>query len=411
MAGAEPEHALGLHHVVEPERLESRARLPERSREAGRLQARVEAGADRRADGQDRQADDWPAARGGCRPQPARAASGEEHEVERQRIAVHVEPSRRRNGHGQGCEQRRRRGCRRARHAAPARPRVAPLLPDGRQGSEPQRRHHQRDRLIADGEAQPEQDAGDPARAPVIQAANEEDEPCDGAQDLRVVVIDATGPELRQRQGRGGDEHHRERGAHRTGAPVRLAGDDQRQREEQERGPDDARRQLRPLRAEERCKGADQGRERQVDQARPVRHEWLGRADARQRRVEPGRAAEELAHRDEPHGIVGVAEPIGERRSGARKRGDDEEDGCEQRQAERRGGPLAERRQARQHSSRNQHRHRRHLIHFPPVIPAARSAMPGSCAQAAGDLPPRSGGCGKIPDSLRCAAAGMTGGG
>ena len=37
---AEPEDALGLHDVIEPERLESSARLPERSGETGRLEAR-----------------------------------------------------------------------------------------------------------------------------------------------------------------------------------------------------------------------------------------------------------------------------------------------------------------------------------------------------------------------------------
>ena len=111
--------------------------------------------------------------------------------------------------------------------------------------------------------------------------------------------------------------------ARRTAAPARRCGSQAPPR----RGPAAARRR------------ADQHGERRIDQPRPVRDERLGRADAGQRGVEPGRAGEKLAHGDEPHRVVGVAQPVGERRPGAGKRGDDEEGGGEQRPGQRRGGP------------------------------------------------------------------------
>ena len=176
-----------------------------------------------------------------------------------------------------------------------------------------------------------------PMRRPAIQparlsswAAGEEEETGDGAQDLRVVVVDAARPELGERQDRGRDEKEGEGCGDRAGAALRLAGDDEGQREEQERWPEDAGRQLRSVAAQQRREGADQGGERRVDQPRPVRDERHGCADARQRGVEPRRAGEQLAHRHQPQRVVRVAQPIGERRSWPRKCGDDEEGGGEQ---------------------------------------------------------------------------------
>ena len=45
-----------------------------------------------------------------------------------------------------------------------------------------------------------------------------------------------------------------------------------------------------------------------------MRDERLGRADAGERGVEPGSAGEQLAHGDEAHRVIRVAEPVGERR-------------------------------------------------------------------------------------------------
>ena len=233
-------------------------------------------------------------------------------------------------------------------------------VPDGRQRCNCERRHDQCHRLVADGEAEAEQGAGDPAGAPIVPAAGKEEEPGDRAQDLRVVMVDAARTELRQGRCRGDHEEEHEGRGQRPGAPLRLARDDEGQREEQQRRPDDAGRQLRPIAAQQGRKGTDQRGERRIDQPRPVREERLGRADAGERGVEPGRAGEELAHGDEPHRVVRVAEPIGERRPRAGQRGDDKEGGGEQGPGERRGGPSAEHGQPRQQDLlRNQHRHRR----------------------------------------------------
>ena len=51
--------------------------------------------------------------------------------------------------------------------------------------------------------------------------------------------------------------------------------------------------------------GPNEGRERQIDQPRPVHPHALGRSEPVLGQVEPALAAEEIPHLDEPHGVIG----------------------------------------------------------------------------------------------------------
>ena len=190
----------------------------------------------------------------GARPGDAKAADGAQ--LRRQRCAAHrpAVPNAASSGRlSESASQRtssQRAGGTVATRAASS---TAPLRRGGRatppglrraptgptRAASAERRHDQGDRLVADGETQAEQGAGDPAGAFVVQAAGEEDEAGDRAQDLRVVVVDAAGPELRER--------HRAMASPERGRRRRPAGRPRRsasratissQREEQQRRPE-----------------------------------------------------------------------------------------------------------------------------------------------------------------------------
>ena len=190
----------------------------------------------------------------------------------------------------------------------------AASFPQGDDGGQAQRRHHQADRLVADGEAEADQRAGDPADALLLQAAHQEHQAGHRTQDLRVVMVDAARPELHERHHRQHHQRHREHGRPWPGTTESFPGDHQLQDEEQQRRPDHARGDLGAFGAEQRPEQQHQQRKRRIDQPRPVRDQRLGCADARQRGVEPGRAASSSRTRDEAHRIVGVAQPVRQRR-------------------------------------------------------------------------------------------------
>jgi len=114
-------------------------------------------------------------------------------------------------------------------------------------------------------------------------------------------------------------------------------------REEKARGPKHARRDLSTRRAEEGLQSGYEQGQRQVDQPRPVRHEWGGRADAGQGGVEPRRTRDQFADPDKAHGVVGVAEPVDELGVKPATR-DNEHEGCraEGRRQQRLGGGAAD---------------------------------------------------------------------
>ena len=125
-------------------------------------------------------------------------------------------------------------------------------------------------------------------------------------------MIDPTRPELHECRLARHDEQHGKRSGDGARPQLDVSCHDQRQSEQQDRGPNDACFQFCTVDTEERSHGNDAGRERQVDHARPMRKKGLGRTDARECRIEPWGAGEEIAHANEAGRIVAVTEVLDE---------------------------------------------------------------------------------------------------
>ncbi len=199
------------------------------------------------------------------------------------------------------------------------------------QPGERQHRHDEGDCLVSDRQADAQERACEPAHTRFRKGAEEEEQPGDGAQDLRVVVVDAARLELHDRVAAGEDEHHGDQRGLGARPACDVTRDDQGQREEKQQRPHRADRRLRQLGAKERLQHKDECCQLHVDEARPVRHQRLGCADARERRVEIGASRQQLAHGEKTDRIVRVAQHF--RKTGARRH-----DICEGEQARRASG-------------------------------------------------------------------------
>jgi hypothetical protein len=90
-----------------------------------------------------------------------------------------------------------------------------------------------------------------------------------------------------------------------TGQPVREPRDAGEEDEQQAGGPDNGRDALRDRRRHDCFARPDEQRKRQIDQPRPVHRHALRRVQPVLRQIEPALSGEQVAHLDEPHGVVG----------------------------------------------------------------------------------------------------------
>lgn len=160
----------------------------------------------------------------------------------------------------------------------------------------------------------------------LVDSAHQQEEARHGAENLCVVMVDAPGPELAHGSDRCGGKHGRASRRPSSAAAERLAHDQDLQDGKQCQRPEHARQQFAEVLPQQRPQDADQRGEGQIDQPRPVRDERIGRADARQRRIKPGGSLQQRPHADEAQRIVGIAQPIAQRRSVAGQSGDRHKD-------------------------------------------------------------------------------------
>ena len=164
-------------------------------------------------------------------------------------------------------------------------------------------RRDRRRHLLPDRERQRGEPAGErgiPGRWPCGQRQRPHQQ-----HKLHVVMIDSAGTEMLQhrRHQRGEDQCEPRRGvAGKFTREPRHAGEEyQQQRHRPHRGGN----ALGQRRRHDPFACPDQRGERQVDQPRPVHRHAFGRCQPVLREVEPALPGEEVAHLDQPHGVVG----------------------------------------------------------------------------------------------------------
>ena len=128
-------------------------------------------------------------------------------------------------------------------------------------------RCRERQRFVADGGAEPEQHAGAPARARVIEAAGEPQDADDRAKDHRVVVVDAPGQELHDADDARHGERNGEQRRRAAAADLRLACQQIDEGPEHQERPERAHDDLGFVGGQEKLEAREQPRERHVDQA------------------------------------------------------------------------------------------------------------------------------------------------
>ncbi len=115
-------------------------------------------------------------------------------------------------------------------------------------------------------------------------------------------------------------------------APRQDQGREHRRRNPQQR-PQETGGELRTRPAEQRLEEQDQAGDAAIDQARPVHERAHGRLQPRHARIVPAAAVGQVLHQGHAHGVVGVAQRVGQTRPV-----DQAQDQGHQ-QADRQGGP------------------------------------------------------------------------
>jgi hypothetical protein len=197
---------------------------------------------------------------------------------------------------GRGERQRRRR------MAQPL-----PLPVDHRaQADHPDEQRGERQAFERNGQPGRERQAEHPATTARIARM----QPDHGAQrrdDLPAMVIDAQGLHLVQHDARKPDD---DPGRHGRVAAEQAIGRVHRQGQRAQHGQrrnDHRCGDFGVGRAQQRAQRHDRGRDRQVDQARPVHQHAFGRHDAILVQIEPALPGQQIAHLDQAQHVVGIA--------------------------------------------------------------------------------------------------------
>ena len=306
------EQGLGFGHMVEPEGLQQWVDAVVRPMQAVRKRHRQQHGHHDAGCGQDRPTPGRTAAEARRESQRHEPRGPERHRREMQdREGVDADDAVAGRRHGRDEEPRDRH---RKPEGEPQQGRLHPFARDrpGDRGRG-QDRDHERQVLEADRQRDGDAETGEGGgpRLDRIEARQGGGRHQGQEQDLRRVVVDAARDELAVADPAQHDQQGRRNGCRRSRQDTgrHCHGGDEAGLERDGKG--DASRAFREIRRQHESEAPDQDRQGNVDHARPVHEEAVGRVQAGGRKIEPALPGHPVAQLHGPHGVVRIEEGPG----------------------------------------------------------------------------------------------------